>query len=227
MLPRSVPTIINDPGTWITDLCFIWAQLDLEGSTRYLDVLGGDANLSTTQKLSIPAQFQVGIAYEWIPNKWLAAITYDYTLNEVIKADAMTVSGFSSQPIPQFSGITSDIVSVPLHYKNGHTLHMGTEYVFDLAKEARIRTGIGLGYDREVTRNNFPSPALAPSADYYGYCIGAQYERPNDTFGLSFNYGQYKSNTDTIDPSVTAGTVYKGQYALTEAMITLDYQFKF
>ena len=170
----------------------------------------------TSMKTNIPAQLQFGIAYQWIPNKFLTAFAYEYTANQVIKSmklvDRTGVNIFSE---------------VPLKYRDGHTFHLGAEYVFDLASERKIRTDAGFAFDRAVTKSEYPNPILPPDADYYGYALAARYEMEHNQFGLAFNYGQYSSKTTTVNSSVPAGTVFPGEYSLLSFMIVADYQYHF
>lgn len=199
----------------------IRTDLQLDGNTT-LTSPTATVDFSSTQQISIPAQLQVGVTYEWIPKKFLSVICYEYTWNDMIVNDTTTSPGIGA-----VLGTGSDDVTTPLHYKNGHTLHVGTEYVFELSKDNNLRTGVGLGYDKAVTREGKPVPALAPAADYYGGAIGAQWEQKTHTYGVAFNYGQYSSTSSSIDADVIPGTVFPGKYSLKSFLAVLDYQWKF
>jgi len=198
--------------------------MNLKGSTTQtvdLDALSlgtGAASsvIPTSMRVNIPAQLQFGLAYQWIPNKFLTAFAYEYTANQVIK----------SMQLVDRTGVNS-FQDVPLKYRDGHTFHLGAEYVFDMASDRKLRTDVGFAVDRAVTKSEYPNPILPPDADYYGYALAARYEMERNQFGLAFNYGQYSSKSSTINSSVPAGTVFPGEYSLLSFMIVADYQYHF
>lgn len=193
-------------------------KLNLSGETKVTTLdptLNGTFHAS--QEVSIPAQMQLGVAYDWIPNRLMSAFTYEYTLNDVVKTDTMTTD---------YPAAALQTVSVPVYYKNGHTFHLGTEYVFDMPEQRKLRTGLGLAFDKTFTRSNFPSPVLAPSNWYLGGAVSAQYEVDRGIWGLSFNYGRYDKRTSNIDSNLGYST-FAGKYGLEVFLISADYQFKF
>jgi len=185
----------------------------LQGQTD-VDGGAGAAPASTTQNVKLPAQFQAGISYEWIPKKLTTALGYEYTISNVIEADR-----------PVIQGLPPAATATPLHWKNGHTVHVGGEYVFDLGATRKLRTGLGFCWDKGVTRNTEPSPVVAPAADYYGYSAGAQFEQGSNTYGLGLNYGQYAARTAALD--YPSASIFPGKYSLKILLAVLDYQFRF
>ncbi len=190
-------------------------QIDLKGTTNVSD--GSTITpYRTTQEIIIPYQIQAGIAYEWIPDTFLSAFSYEFTNNSVIKNDAPNLESFPLSTV------------TPLNYRDGHTIHFGSEYVFRPFNNARLRTQIGFAYDRAVTNSAYPNPVLPPPNDYYGYAIGTQYESGVHSYGLALNYGEYSKQVNSIDPTLAAqNAVFTGKYGLKVFMASLDYQIKF
>ncbi|MBN8554298.1 MAG: outer membrane protein transport protein [Deltaproteobacteria bacterium] len=216
----KVGALVNDIGGLSFGVTYR-PQLDLElsGNTNILSAAsptGVDAR--TTQKISIPAQLQVGASYEWIKDRFLSVVTYEYTENSVIKEDA---------PVIDTNIFTAEQTKGPLNYKDGHTIHVGSEYTFQLANQRKLRTGAGVVWDKTVTSKTTPNPALAPSADYYGAALGGQYDIGKHIFGMALNYGQYSHVSTDIETPALDLKVFKGKYALRVFFAVLDYQFKF
>lgn len=186
-----------------------------------IDALGDRVAFPATQKVKLPAQLQVGLSYDWIPERFTTAISYEYTWNDVIKNDSMTLTGFGNA-----TGQASDIISTPVNYKNGHAIHVGAEYVFRLSGERNLRTQAGFAWDKATTRKKFPNPVIPPAADYYGYSLGLTYENGPRSVGFAMNYGQYRSRSTTVDAALT-GIALPGEYSLTAFMAVMDYQWRF
>lgn len=194
-------------------------SMNLSGTTKYYSQFEGitstPASLKTVSRIKIPAQIQAGLAYKIIPDKALVAFTYEYTQNDIIKSSSLnfTESGQS--------------FTVPLNYRNGHTLHLGGEYRFGLGQENRyLSTQLGIAYDRKTTRKATPNPVLPPDDDFWGFAAGAQYHLNDHIFGLAANYGAYDSRTTSVDAQLT-GSSFTGKYSITNIMVTADYQYKF
>ena len=199
---------------------------ELGGNTN-ADLGTGPVTIPSTMQLEIPAQLQLGAHYDIIPEKWLVAFTYEYTLNNVIQDANTTFDSTPPAPFPAVFG--GNIIATPLKWKNGHTIHAGTEYLFEFSNDRSLRTGVGFAFDKAVTRGNLPNPVIAPPDAYYAANLGAQYQVNSHTFGLSANYGQYGKTVTTIDPTATSilGSVFPGEYSLVAFLISADYQFKF
>lgn len=191
----------------------------LDGSTRRIfDTQQGVTpveKVSTQTTVRIPAKLQAGLSYEFLPDRLIGAFTYEFTGNSVVKQSAVT-----SNPAD------SNLPGAPLSWRDGHTFHLGAEYVFNLAKNRHIRTQLGLAYDRAVTRPDKPNPVIAPPEAYIGYALGAQYELEHHIAGLAVNYGQYSKTVSNIDPNL-AGAAFAGKYGLKSLMVVADYQYRF
>lgn len=223
-----------------------WRGLSLGVSYRFKTViyLDGTAKVDggagptpyiAYQRAVLPAQLQLGGAYEWIPKTLLTALTYQYTLNSAMQYDDTNLTAPRSNPAG--AGIDPSLTRQPIKHRNGHTINAGLEYSTEgKAEKARgasdslnfWRTGFGITYDKATTRKNLPSAVLAPSADYLGGNIGGQYIWGNHTFGLAANYGQYKSVSTTVDsPPLIPATVFPGTYKIWVFLGMLDYQYRF
>lgn len=193
--------------------------LTLSGTTKITNGLaptGVDA--STEQDVTLPAQLQFGIAYEWIPDTFMTAFNYDFTMNSTFVNDA-----------PVITGLPAAATSTPLKWKDGHTFHFGAEYTFHPGAKNKIRTGAGIVYDRAVTRAANPNPVLTPANAYIGYSIGGQYEWADaHKLGLALNYGQYDKSTSAaeLNPAL-ANKVFAGKYGLTVYVVSVDYQLSY
>ncbi len=176
---------------------------------------GMNGRFHSEQDVHLPAQLQAGLAYDWVPNKIMTAFTYEYTQNSALESDKMTIS----HPV-----ITE--AEVPIHYRNGHTFHLGNEYVFHLPEDRKLRTGVGLAFDKTFTRSEFANPVLPPANWYLGGAVGAQYEVEKVTYGVSFNYGRYDKRVKAIDSQI-ATSAFTGKYGLDVFLISADYQVHF
>lgn len=225
----KVGALVNDIGGLSFGVTYR-PQLDLELSGKTNVLYAGNTpngeNARTTQKISIPAQLQIGASYEWIKDRLLSVFTYEYTENSVLKEDAPVIN--ATEDIPALGSVlTADNTKGPLNYKDGHTIHVGSEYTFQLANQRKLRTGAGVVWDKTVTSKTTPNPALAPSADYYGAALGGQYDIGKHIFGMALNYGQYSHVSTDIETPALDLKVFKGKYALRVFFAVLDYQFKF
>lgn len=178
---------------------------------------------STQLKVQIPAQLQAGLSYEFLPDRALVAFAYEFTQNDIIKD--INIKN-------KETGATYSYL--PLHYENGHTFHLGGEYVLRFSEERRLRTQLGAVMDRRVTNPNYPAPAIPPANHYFGYAAGAQYEWAKHILGFAVNYGQYSSQAKNVKsndeiPGLPAGSnvVFDGKYGLKVLYVVADYQFHF
>jgi len=131
---------------------------------------------------------------------------------------------------PYAAVFTPTALRTPLEWKNGHAIHLGSEYTFALAQSRKLRVGAGLAYDIAVGRDKNPNPVLAPSANYLGLCLGGQYESGSNVFGLAASYGQYGDHTDAaeLNPEIVAkGIAFAGKYELKVFTMALDYKVRF
>lgn len=184
-------------------------------------------DVDTTQKITLPQQIQVGLTYEWIPDRFMTAFSYEYTMNEVIEADAPVFDSAFVAANPLFAAAN---ISNPLHYRNGHTLHGGAEYTFHLHAQNKLRLGAGLAYDRAVTRSSNPNPVIPPSESYLGGTLGLTYEMLHHIFGMSLAYGRYSDNTSAaeLDPELQLKkTAFPGKYGIETFNVAWDYQYRF
>jgi long-subunit fatty acid transport protein len=198
--------------------------LDGNGNLRFEDPNGAaflglqqQADYRTEQDITIPGQLQLGFVYEWIPERFLTAFTYEYTQNSVLDADE-----------PRVGFIAPALTKTPLNWKDGHTYHGGMEYTFHLARADKLRTGVGIVFDRAITRNSEPNPVLAPSNHYIGYTMGAQYDWDRHVLGAAFAFGSYSDTTTTAElNSDLTGKVFAGKYGLNTLTFGVDYQFRY
>ncbi len=198
-------------------------QIDLGGTTKIVSPLHPTGtSVDTEQTVKIPAQLQVGLAYEFTP-RWTGAFTYEFTQNSVIEDDT---SRFSA-PVTILPAVAIPGTSVPLRYKDGHGFHVGTDYLFNLGKDSSLRTGVGMAIDTAVTRESNQIPALPPANHYVGWAMGAQYTAGHHIYGLAINYGEYEDTTDRVDPAITPGVVFPGKNKLQVFLASVDYQYKF
>src|SRR5690606_25690281 len=123
--------------------------------------------------------------------------------------------------------LPSDVVGLPLNWKDGHSVHLGGSYKFAMAEGRHLRALFGATYDRGVTRPGKPVPGTGPAGDYYGGSLGAQYNWGSHTAGLAASYGQMSHKTTAVDADVAPGIVFPGNYSLKILLMTADYEFKF
>ena len=208
---------IHDVANWSFGATYRPAvDLDLDGEAKLTTALGTTTH-DATQEFTIPAQLQLGAAYQWNP-AWLSTFSYEFTQNS-----AAVTNGLS---IPDLIAL-GQTTATSLRWKDGHALHFGTEYTKKLGADRLWRAGLGLAYDRAVTRKGKPIPGLAPSSDYIGYCVGGQYNTGMHTTGFAFNVGQYEHSTNSIDADMNPLSIYKGNYGLIIYTLAADYQFRF
>jgi long-subunit fatty acid transport protein len=195
-------------------------ELQLTGKTSIeddgLNLLGGAArldNIPTSLVLPIPAQIQAGLSYEWIRDRFLTALTWEYTFNSAVKR------------LTRFNRANSGVIAdVETNWRNSNTLHLGAEYTFALADSRKLRTGAGLAWDQATTRRNLPNPVGPPANHYFGGSLGAQYLWGKHIVGIAGNYGSYSKRAN----SVPAGNaVFTGKYQLTAYQVVADYQINF
>lgn len=200
-------------------------EVNLKGTTTTTLDSAPNSPISqpTSQSLDIPSQLQFGIAYEILTDRLVAAFSYEYTVNSVIRNATITDRNTGAV-----------VSSVPLDYSDGHTFHLGGEYTFHLDGQTDLKTQLGFAYDKAVTKAALPNPVLAPAEDYIGFAVGSQYELSKSDllhiFGLAFNYGEYSSRTNNLDSRLTSSgvqSVFLGKYSLRSFMIVADYQLKF
>jgi long-subunit fatty acid transport protein len=187
-------------------------QPDLSGSSDVTTGLGPQTGLSAKSSPTLPAQFQAGIAYDFIPDQWMAAFTYEFTQNSNITSDTTEITGLGT-------------ATIPLKYRDGHGFHLGSEYSFHLQEKNKLKTSLGLAVDLASSVSTFPNPLLAPGATYIGYAGGVQYEMQSQTVGVAVNYGNY-SKRSTPDTSL-APYYFAGKYGLEVWFFVADYQYKF
>lgn len=192
----------------------------LTGRANVATLGGRVADMSATQDVTIPAQLQAGLAYDFIPDTWMAAFTYEFTENSRI-SDSMTIESYAST-----FGLASDVVSTPINKRDGHSLHFGTEYTFHVDSQSKVRTGVGMTVASADTRKAFPNPLLAPGNLFRGYGVGGQYEIGKHTAGLSVNYQNNSITSETVDPTLT-GRAFPGKYGLEVWFVVADYQLRF
>jgi long-subunit fatty acid transport protein len=189
-------------------------KVKLTGDTTVTTFLGAD-RVHAEQELNLPSQIQFGLSYDWLPKKLMTAFTYEYTINNVLETDTMT----TAHPLVP-------VVSVPIYYRNGHSFHLGSEYVFNLSGDQNLRTGVGGVLAKTFTQSRYANAILPPASSYLGGALGAQYEVEHQTFGWSFNYGRYEKRVAAVDPTL-AGQSFAGKYALDVYLISVDYQYHF
>jgi long-subunit fatty acid transport protein len=195
-------------------------EINFKGDTTIEDdglgLLGGlpkVENIPTSLKLPIPAQFQAGISYEWIPETFLTAFTWEFTWNSVVNR------------LTRLNRDTGAVIAdVETSWKNANTIHLGAEYSFALAHARKIRTSAGFAWDQVTTRAHLPNPVGPPANHYYGGSLGVQYLWGQHIVGLAGNYGAY-SRRSTAVPAGNA--VFPGKYKLTAYQVVADYQISF
>ncbi len=194
-------------------------EIELNGHTDidYTAGLAPDAAaVPSYQRFTIPAQLQVGVAYEWTP-RFTTALTFEQTYNEAINYDTTVVGG---TPTP-----------IPLHDKTTEALHVGGEYVFPFGGEKSISALAGFVYETAASRKSNPAAALPPAGEYYGGTIGSQFKfTKRQSIGLGLSYGEIESYSSTgeldTDPNYL-GRSFQGKYTVDIMVTTLDYEFKF
>ena len=169
-------------------------------------------SVPSTMSPRIPAQLQAGVSYDWIPDTFMTAFTYEYTYSSSLNQISINVTGFGPQ-------------TTPLNDHDSHSFHGGAEYTFHLASQNKIVANYGMAFDTGATNSAFPNPLLPPAAVYVGYAGGARYEFDRSILGAALNYGYY-SRYSTPDSSLT-GAEFNGKYGLEVWLAVLDYQYKF
>jgi len=192
--------------------------LTLEGNTKlYTALAATGTDFDTKQNLTIPQQIQFGLSYEWVPDTFMTAFTYDYTISSVLKDDA-----------PVLAGIPAAATNTPLNYRDGHTFHMGAEYTFHLGGKSKLRTGVGIAIDTAVSRDSHPSPILSPADTYVGYAAGAQYDTGKHVIGLGASSGTKSANTSAAELNPAMATkAFAGKYEAVDLTFGVDYQFRY
>ena len=102
----------------------------------------------------------------------------------------------------------------PFRWKNGHTFHGGTEYTFHLEGDRKVRAGLGVAFDKAVTRTTNPNPVTAPPQNYLGVSGGLQYDLPQHVFGIAGNWGKYSKTVTALDPTLIPFTTFTGLYGI-------------
>jgi long-subunit fatty acid transport protein len=184
--------------------------------TAAIDFGTGPTTFSAIQNISIPAQMQTGLSYEWLKDRFVTSFTYEYTLTDTVQLDDTQITGF---PV--------SVTQQPLRWRPGHTFHAGGEYTFHMSKGRKIRMGAGYAFDKSVTRSTNPSPVIAPPNSYHGIAAGGQYLFEGHTFGASMNYGKYSKVVTTLDPTLIPQTTFTGTYGVEVFLISADYAYKF
>ncbi len=195
-------------------------SITLKGSTNY-ETLAGAASSRATQRVHVPGQLQLGLAYDITP-RWLAAFSYERTFNSVYETDGLDIDDLNTQ-LAAF-GVNTQ---TKLKWRDGNAYHLGTEYTWTLSGSRTLKTAVGFALDQAITRSDMPIPGVAPDANYYGYCVGTQYSFGSHIMGLAGNFGHYSKRTTSLGPDVASGSVFKGNYSLMATLVTMDYQFRF
>ncbi len=196
-------------------------KLNLEGDSTFTTALGA-TEFDTTQKITIPGQLEASLAYEWIPDTFLSHLGYQYTFNSVLKKDESTLEGISAV-VPAFA---NDKISRNIKYKDGHSIHFGSDWTHHISEANRVRFGAGMGVDFPFTQEKYASPVLQP-AGYgfiYGGAIGLMVGRHE--FGLGGSYYHNSKSVGAVDASL-AGQAYAGKYKAQTITGVIDYQIKF
>lgn len=182
------------------------------------------------QEITLPAQFQAGVAYEFWPGRLLGTFTYEYTMSSSLASDSPE---FTSNPTLQ-TVFTPAAMRTELNYRNSHAYHFGTEYTHPLSQDRKFSFGVGLALDTNATPQSHPNPVLAPNAMYWGWAGGARYMTSHHEFGFAVNYGQYSTDvsaaqidTDLHTAALGVGKVMPGKYSLKAFFAGLDYTYRF
>lgn len=196
-------------------------KLKLEGDSTFTTALG-PTEFDTKQRITIPGQFEASVAYEWIPDTLLSHLGYQYTFNSVLKRDESTLAGISTA-VPAF---VNDKVSRTIKYKDGHTVHFGSDWTQALNAENSVRVGVGMGVDMPFTREEYASPVLQPAGYGLIYGLGLGWISGRHEFGVAGSYYHNSKSVDGIDATL-AGQAYTGDYKAETITAVVDYQIRF